>query len=315
MPVLSINDLEDAIKSLAQSLQVSTVFPAGLFVLVNAYFIVPTFYPDLDCSTPQAVTVIISLTLMLSYIFYALNFPLIRFFEGYRFDYFLPDRIADLIEHDLKSTQKQMRRGKLEQKKFSDIDRDFPSEDRVLPTKIGNVIAAFEQYPETRYGMDSIALWPRLVPVLKDEEFLDYVVQEKAVFDFLLNTWVVTAVLGVELTYRATFLWDFVPAFFIFIATLLSCAVLYEGMYIAARQWGTVVKVAFDRHRHDLAKSLYLKPAKTFSEEWNRWKAVSEFFLYHKTGDYRSFDAFIPQSEVLQYKQTTKPSENNDKSD
>jgi hypothetical protein len=310
MNAISINALKDAIKSLAQSLQVSTIFPAGVFVLVNAYFIIPVFCPNLDCTTPQAVTIAISLTLMLSYIFYAFNFPLIRLFEGYRFDFFLPTCLAEKITQDLTISQAERRKGKLKQKKLHELHRDFPSEDRLSPTKIGNVIAAFEEYPQTHYGMDSIALWPRLVPVLEDKKFLDYVVQEKAVFDFLLNTCVVTAMLGVELTYRAMFLWQFPYAFFIFVATCIACIAFYEGAYIAARQWGTVVRVAFDRHRYDLAQSLHLKPAHTFSEEWDRWEKISQFFLYHKTS-YRAFDAFIPQHKVLQRKEAAKG--NNDR--
>src|SRR5260370_17941131 len=30
------------------------------------------------------------------------------------------------------------------------------------PSRIGNVIIAYEQYPKVRYGMDSVFYWPRL---------------------------------------------------------------------------------------------------------------------------------------------------------
>ncbi|MFP4394617.1 MAG: hypothetical protein ACLFTI_05070 [Anaerolineales bacterium] len=289
--MININALEDAVKSLAQSLQAATVFPAGLFVLINAYFIVPTFYPDLDCSTPQVITIIISLTLMLSYIFYAFNFPLIRVFEGYKFknwSFFLW----------LHSCEKD-RRAKMASDGW-ERKRDFPSRGEILSTKIGNAIAAFEEYPETHYSMNAIALWPRLVPVLEDKEFLKYVTQEKAVFDFLLNTWVVTAMIGIELAYRSVFLWQFLPALAILAATGIACFFIYEGMYIAARQWGTVVRVAFDRHRHDLAQSLYLRPAKSFFEERRRWDAISDFYLFGRP----TVNAhFIPQSNLRQFKE------------
>jgi hypothetical protein len=320
MNAISINALRDAVKSLAQSLQVSTIFPAGLLVLVNAYFVIPVFHPDFECTTPQNITIVISLTLMLSYTLYAFNFPLIRLFEGYKLDFEdheldcfpLLKRLTQIVKSDL--TNRQVTRRNLADapsklQKYYELDRDFPSEDRLLPTKIGNVIAAFEEYPQTRYGMDSIALWPRLVPVLEDEGFLDYVVQEKAVFDFLLNTCVVTAILGIELTFITAF-WRFFVALLILVVTCIACIILYQGMYVAARQWGTVVRVAFDRHRYDLAQSLHLKPAHTFSEEWDRWEKISQFFLYRKTS-YRTFDAFIPQYKVLQRKEAGKG--NNDK--
>lgn len=302
MKAASISTLKDAVKSLAQSLQVSTIFPAGLFVLLNAYYIVPLAHPDFDCTGPQTITILISLTLMFSYTLYAFNFPLIRLFEGYKLREDLFFRWSDRRERErFNSLKDQIWR----------LDRDFPSEDRLLPTKIGNAIAAFEEYPMIHYGMDAIALWSRLVPVLKEDEFLDDVTQEKAVFDFLLNTSAVVIVLGIELAYRALFLGNIRAAPFILVLTCIVFRVLYEGTYIAARQWGTVVRVAFDLYRHDLAQRLSLKPAASFEDEWDRWRAVSRFFLYRRP-DYRSFKEFIPQSQLLQFKETVEHLESNE---
>lgn len=45
----------------------------------------------------------------------------------------------------------------------------YPSQiDRVLPTSLGNVIRAGEDYGPRRYGFNTIYLWPRLVTVLDD---------------------------------------------------------------------------------------------------------------------------------------------------
>lgn len=45
--------------------------------------------------------------------------------------------------------------------------RDYPVNDRgepeaTHPTRIGNILAGYEQYPNTRYGMDSVFYWPRI---------------------------------------------------------------------------------------------------------------------------------------------------------
>jgi hypothetical protein len=293
MNAIGINALKDAVKSLAQTLQVSTIFPAGFFVLINAYYIVPLFDPEFDCASRQVITVLISLTLLLSYTFYAFNFPLIRFVEGYKL------RPFGFIPQYLRSLQKRKLQKRKNDRRFHEIDRDFPPEDRLLPTNIGNVIAAFEEYPNDRYGMDAIALWSRLVPVLEKQEFLDHVTQEKAIFDFLLNMCVVIAVLGVELTYRASFLGNVILALGTLLVVSITCTVLWEGMYIAARQWGTVVRVAFDLYRHDLAEHLVLRPVTTFGEEYEQWQAISRFYLY---GDPTSNKHFIPRSKLLQFK-------------
>ncbi|MBN2006038.1 MAG: hypothetical protein JXA21_21960 [Anaerolineae bacterium] len=297
MGTMSMDTLKDALKSLAQSLQVSTIFPAWLFVMMNFYFIVPLFAPTFDLSSIITIAWLISLTLMLSYTLYAFNFPLIRLFEGYK----LQD--SDFFSRLLQKKLEKYRILKHEPKKQREFDQDYPCmEDRVLPTKIGNTIAAFEDYAYTRYRMDAIALWPRLVPVLKKGEFLDYVVQEKAVFDFLLNTCVVVAVLGLEFFYRSLFLADWGNLFFVIVFVPVALFVLYEGVYIAARQWGTVVRVAFDLYRHDLAQRLCMRPADTFEKETENWAKISHFLLYRDMKRYlRNDEVFIPQSHLLQF--------------
>ncbi len=45
--------------------------------------------------------------------------------------------------------------------------RDYPINDRgdpeaTYPTQIGNILAGYEQYPNKRYGMDSVFYWPRI---------------------------------------------------------------------------------------------------------------------------------------------------------
>jgi hypothetical protein len=40
--------------------------------------------------------------------------------------------------------------------------------DRVKPTALGNTFALMEEYPYDRYGIDSVAIWPRLQPLLPD---------------------------------------------------------------------------------------------------------------------------------------------------
>jgi hypothetical protein len=334
---MTISTIRDTVKALAQSLQAAAVFPAGLFVFVNVYLILPKIIQNLDTASSSVIIVAIALTLMLSYTLYAFNFPLIRLFEGYRprqadFFQFLERRQRQRFDHlneqirkltaeygrlenwlgiDLQEENREvLNRGyrlywehlkvQLAKLKF-DLDRFFASTSAaVLPTKLGNVIAAFEDYPRTRYGMDSIALWPRLVPILKNTNYMEFVAQEKSVFDFLLNAWVIVAALGTELTYFYLFKGRILLAAIVFGAAFLSCVTIYQGMTVAARQWGTTVRVAFDLYRHDLHQRLGVCSANSFPEEYRRWQQVSSFFLHR--ADEIWFTDFIPQIEIEQRK-------------
>lgn len=333
---MNVNAIKDAVKALAHSLQVPTIFPASLLVLINAYVAVPLVVPDLDLSTPSAVTVMVSLALLLSYTLYAFNFPLIRLLEGQKLKW------IDLLQWRLTKQEKGFKRlddrlnelraqfeecrdyldspdvdSQLTDVKFHEVverreavlaqwprlerefDRDYPSRrDQVLATRLGNTIAAFEDYPRTRYGIESTVLWGRLVPVLKEKKYLEFVTQEKAVFDFLMNTCVVTVFLGFEFTYLMLF-WKPWIAPLVVVFTVFLVWILYNGMIIAARQWGTTVRVAFDLYRHDLHGRLGLKESYCFAEERNRWKAVSEFLFCRRDGVLEAFDEFMPQTRVF----------------
>ena len=54
--------------------------------------------------------------------------------------------------------------------------RVYPTDDQgepeaQYPTRIGNILAAYEQYPKTRYGMDSVFYWPRIwMQIEKDKK-------------------------------------------------------------------------------------------------------------------------------------------------
>ena len=342
---MNISTIKDTVKALAQSLQVTTVLPASMFVIVNVYLILPHLWSDFGPDSSSVVTLVISLTLMGSYTLYAFNFPLIRFLEGHKLrqsglsqwllqkkrEQFreLLSQIEVLIEERLRfknrlgfdpdrdSTQPlskdasrywEFLKGRSAELEY-ELDRHYPSTtDAVLPTRLGNAIAAFEDYPRTRYGMDAVALWPRLVPLLKEEKYTDFVTQEKSVFDFLLNMFVVVVALSIELVYINLFLGRLGVSIGIVIVAPIISYMLYEGMIIAARQWGTTVRVAFDLYRYDLRGRLGLCPAKTFEEEYQRWQEVSQFLLFRRKGTW--FKGFIPQARMEKPKEKERRQKN-----
>ena len=330
---MSINAIGEAIKSLAQAFQIANIFPAIIWISINAYFIAPRVFPGYDSAAPHVVTLIIALITTVSYTLYAFNFPLIRLLEGYRL------QETDIMQSSLSSQKAQRQKlndqiEKLREKqKYIENDLGFdPSEDRdrvltpeqkeqvlswvqirvelakceqrlnhdyassvLMPTKLGNTIAAFEDYPRTRYGMETIVLWPRILPILKRVDYLGFVSQEKAVFDFLLNMGFVAVVLGLE-TICLGFLWGDLLMLGFALFLMLTSWIWYEGMIVAARQWGITVCVAFDLYRHQLRRELTLRETSSFAEEFGLWKRVSKFLLYRQ--DEVHFEDFMPAVKV-----------------
>ncbi len=332
--MVNINTIKDTILALAQSLRVETIFPAILLVLVHVYWILPGII-DFDPASTPTVTLCITVTLTLSYAFYAFNFPLIRLLEGYKLqdaDFMQKlleyqrsqfnqkyqeikrlrgqySRLSYRLEHGHTGTTspsspiKAADWEELQKTEFklctqeAYFDYHFPAQiQAVLPTPLGNIIAAFEDYPRTRYGIDSVTLWPRLLPILRETKFIDFVAQEKAVFDFLLNMGVVVAFVGIELIYLYMFRVQPCRAAIVAVIMLITLIILHQGLLVAARQWGTTVRTAFDLHRHDLQERLGLRPAVTFKEEYQRWQNLSTFLSYRYENVW--FDEFLPQTAI-----------------
>jgi hypothetical protein len=144
----------------------------------------------------------------------------------------------------------------------TELHRRFPaSEATILPTEFGNVIRAFETHPRRRYGMDGIAVWPRISTMLSDGERSEL---EEATTDlaFWMNGLVVIAIAGPVLFIERiwhppggiaeTALVELAVAAF----TTLAVWWAYRQAIAAAIRWGDPVRAAFDVHRLQLYDAL-----------------------------------------------------------
>jgi len=154
---------------------------------------------------------------------------------------------------------------------------------RTLPTRLGNVIAAAEEYSGHLYEMDSVTLWPYLTPVLTQEGYAPFIEKEKATFDFLLNMTVLTLLFGVELAYVEVLLYGFQWGPVLFQLGLATTVAF--GFYLLSIQgalsWGFTIRTAFVLYRGHLRERLGLKRPKTYTKERILWKKTSAFFREH----------------------------------
>ncbi|MEZ4614356.1 MAG: hypothetical protein R2867_02415 [Caldilineaceae bacterium] len=264
------------------------------------------------------IVAIIILSFLIGYFLSILNLPLIRFFEGYPwrgtyYGRFFTDlqiqrkkKLFDVVEQ----VDKEIDRLEIQRKQYlpghplrEDIffkiemlkrERDvassltqrtellnFPvSRAPFLPTVLGNVIAAFEDYPYKQYGIDSVIMWPRLIPTLTKEKFSIYVDNEKSKLDFMINLCVLSVLFAIELAYIGLIFADNYKLWLISagFTGLCSYFVFYKCAILSAVGWGNTIRVAFDLHRYQLLSKLYIRIPKDKTDEEIIWKQISQVF-------------------------------------
>lgn len=326
MTVIS-QSLADVLKQILQSFQIPFLFPAAVIVLVTLLL----YSGEIKIDDPGYTVIAVTATVVLSYLLYAINIPLIRLLEGYigrenwffrwlrkfeerrhqkiteQIDHYTylrnqADRLEnEFILHDLLTEERQKRLQRIqklaEKQDYlkAELQLRFPtrSSDDLLPTALGNTIAAFEIYPWRRYRIDAIHLWPRLVPILTEKKFMSFVQNEKAILDFLLNIGLTMVIISLELLVFSSHnksLWYLIVSIFLLV---FSYVVIYHTSVIAARNWGAMVRVAFDLHREDLRRALYLPPFPDEALNYERgvWEKLSRFIVY---GDHEDYNIEFP---------------------
>lgn len=148
-------------------------------------------------------------------------------------------------------------------------------DDPVHPTALGNALAAAESMAGAAYGLDSVAVWPRLYPLLAEP--VRFVVDDlRDGLDAaarLTATGLLTAVLTFGLLVANSGWWT--------LLTLIPLAIAlmaYRGAVESAVAYGRALQVAFDLHRFDLLTALHMPSPKDIREEQARNRELSDFF-------------------------------------
>ncbi len=178
---------------------------------------------------------------------------------------------------------------------------------RILPTRLGNVIASAEETPGHLYGIDAVTFWPYLSPILTKQGYAPYIEREKATFDFLLNMVIVTLLFGLELLYVDILLGQFAITYTSLkvLLTLALAMALYILSIQGALSWGHTIRTAYVLYRDQLRQQLKIKEPEGFYQERVMWKLATRFLLDHDVTpgnyifDYESSEAGIQSSEIL----------------
>jgi hypothetical protein len=216
-----------------------------------------------------------------------LRYPIIRILEGYplelgplrplrgplvRLQQRSYDRLAQLKNDENSPNRSSAARL---------LDRRFPARrERLLPTRFGNAFRAAENYSYTRWGLDGVAVWPRIDTMLseREQELHTNAMSDLAFFvNGMLGAFVVGGVALVDAVLNTplggwAWLWYGVP----FILTYL----LYRAAIGAAERLGTERRASIDVHRRDLYERLGVSETGADGDGRQLASAVNQFLLY-----------------------------------
>ncbi len=178
--------------------------------------------------------------------------------------------------------------------------RDFPPrEDRILPTRLGNVLRAAEDYSTTRYGLDGVFWWPRLEPLLPEalQERLDAAF---AALVALLNLATLSGLAALLLLVNLA-LWALGRLPPNAGAMALSWAggavgflvvgyTIYRAAVAQARSYGELIRVAYDAHRFRILDALHIPRPASPVEEHDLWRRLTRWLYQQDLGAIRDLD-------------------------
>ncbi|RCJ24599.1 hypothetical protein A6S26_18880 [Nostoc sp. ATCC 43529] len=122
----------------------------------------------------------------------------------------------------------------------------LPLENQIMPTRLGNILRAAEQWPLEKYGLDAIVCWSRLWLLLPDAVKKDL---QEARTD--LNTAARVWLWSLLFIVWTIWAWWAAP-----VGIICAIFAYYYWALDAARNYGELIEATFDLHRHLLYQSL-----------------------------------------------------------
>jgi hypothetical protein len=157
---------------------------------------------------------------------------------------------------------------------------------RAMPTRLGNVLRAAEEYPQVRYGLSANVCWARLWLLLPEETRTDISGAHEQLNEAAqLCGWSLLFVVW------AAWVW-WAP-----LVGLVVASLAYRGMVMAALVYGELMRAAFDLHRFDLYERLRWKPPQTPDAEDALGMQVTEYLHRGTAPPNLAFEARKPNDE------------------
>ena len=171
--------------------------------------------------------------------------------------------------------------------------------DRLLPTRLGNVLRSGEDRAGQRYGLQTVTMWPLLYPSVSPSltEALEGLRDQLDVAVRLCVVLLIAAAVSGAMLITDGW-WLAVPA-----AAILLAWLAYRSAIRTAAAYGEAMGWAFDLHRFDMLNALHLPLPPNMAQEEEFNQQLSDFFTtgepiggdptthtYQHPGDERSLE-------------------------
>ncbi|MEM6501298.1 MAG: hypothetical protein AAF685_05615 [Cyanobacteria bacterium P01_C01_bin.89] len=120
----------------------------------------------------------------------------------------------------------------------------------LMPTRLGNILRAYERKPAEKYGLDAVVCWPRLWLLLPDPVKIDIGASRSE-----LNAAVRLVIWGILFT-----VWTIWTHWWALVVGAITAWLAYRWAINAAQAYGILIESAFDTHRHLLYTALRFSP-------------------------------------------------------
>lgn len=142
-------------------------------------------------------------------------------------------------------------------------------EEHYMPTKLGNILRAAENYPFERYGLVMNTCWPRLWLLLPDEA-------KKEITEARTTLNTAARIFLWSLLFLVWTIW----AWWVPLVTVVFAIWAYQWALSAARVYGVLLEAAFDLHRFALYEELRFPLPEDTSVEKAKGEQLTAYLFY-----------------------------------
>ncbi|MBC7876573.1 MAG: hypothetical protein H7Y59_05320 [Anaerolineales bacterium] len=176
--------------------------------------------------------------------------------------------------------------------KVAEYDKSYPPlHAGIMPTKFGNILKASEAYTGTRYGIDAVEFWPRLLHVIP-VTYRQSIDEARNELSFLVNMSALSFIFFVfcSLAVTTNVLLPGAPDWasvilnsFRYIASgllaLFSIWFFNKAALFSVGGFGAMIRSSYDLFRLDLLEQFRIKHPKNSVEEFQTWQNLGELII------------------------------------